>query len=345
MKLPTLPSYPHPAGDEALSSWVERIGIFYGCHFDHWLGPVATQLGTPQSATTTDVDSDPRCRSLFIEWTGLPPAVVPPILKGARRDLLPPLARLAFCPACWDADVDAGHQPYIRREWSHWSCVCCVRHQTFLASRATVLDPFRRVLAWLPIWRTNMSWIAPFQQSHDDSPYGEAAWYTPGRSTIWSGSQWSRLLSQFARIAAVDAEATAPSQHPDLNAQQALRLAQSMGFRSVAREVCELVTTAGKKLALRLTENDIRRHNEALPDPPLLLETRIAMMVMAAEILCIRDRNDPIHEDIARAIRMSSQHRLARGKSVVRGPGATARLNIDEISPQTKFIGARSSQH
>lgn len=345
MKLPTLPAYPHPAGDETLSSWVERIGIFYGCTYHHWLGPVAVQLGTPQSGHTTDVDSDPRCRNLFIEWTGLPAAVVPPILQGARRDLLPPLARLAFCPECWDADAEAGHQPYLRREWSHWSCVCCVRHQTYLASRATIIDPFRRVLAWLPIWRTNSSWIAPFEQSFEKSPFGEVAWYTPGRSTMWSESQWSRLLAQFARIAAVDAEATAPSQHPDMNATRALRLAQSVELRSMARGVCELVTTAGEKIALRLTEHDIRRHKEEMPDPPVLLETRIGMIVMAAEMLCISERSDPIHEDVARAIRMPSPTRSAREKSVVRRASVPVRLNNDEILSQTKVIGARSSQH
>ena len=322
MKLPTLPAYPQPAHDEALSSWVERIGLFYGCTYDHWLGPVAAQLGAPQSATTTDVDADPRCRDLFIEWTGLAPALVPPILKGARKDLMPPLARLAFCPACWDEDVGAGHQPYIRREWSQWSCVHCRRHQAFLASRATVVDPFRRVLAWLPLWRTKPSWAALFGRSHEQGPYGETAWYTPGRTSVWSASQWSRLLSQFERIAPVDAiTAGVRVQHRYERAERALRLVQSADFRAETRLVCEAVTTAGEKLALRLSENDIRRQNDPLPDPPVLLETRIGMMVAAAEILCIWDQTDAIHEKIARPIRASLRDRPT-AEPVVRRPGS-----------------------
>jgi hypothetical protein len=320
MKLPMLPAYPQPADAETLSSWVERIGIFYGCSYDHWLGPVAAKLGAPQAATATDVDADPRCRDLFIEWTELSPALVPPILTGARKDVLPPLARLAFCPACWDDDVEAGHQPYNRREWSQWSSVHCRRHQTFLASRATVLDPFRKVLAWLPLWRTKPSWIAPFEQAHEQSTYGETAWYTPGRASVWSAFQWSRLLSQFDRIAGVDAITVgARDRHRDERAERALRLAQSSDFRAVTRVVCNAVTTAGEKIALRLRENDIRRRTEALPDPPVLLETRIGMMVAAAEILCIWDQTDPIHEKIAGPIRASLRHRRP-GEPVMRMP-------------------------
>jgi hypothetical protein len=69
------------------------------------------------------------------------------------------------------------------------------------------------------------------------------------------------------------------------------------------------VTTAGEKLALPLTENDIRRHKEVLPEPPVLLETRIGMMVAAAEILCRWDHTDPIHEEIARPILASLPRR------------------------------------
>src|ERR1019366_631619 len=80
-------------------------------------------------------------------------------------------------------------------------------------------------------------------------------------------------------------------------------------------------TTAGEKLALRLSENDIRRQNDRLPDPPVLLETRIGMMVAAAEILCIWDQTDAIHEKIARPIRASLRDRPT-AEPVVRTPGS-----------------------
>jgi hypothetical protein len=322
MKLPILPAYPQPARDESLSSWAERIGIFYGCNYDHWLAPLAAQLGTPHLANVLDVDSDPRCRDLFIAWTGLSPALVPPILNDARKDILPPLARLGFCPACWDEDVRSGQQPYIRREWSQWSCVHCRRHQTFLATRATLLDVFRRILDWVPLWRTRPCWAAAFEQSHEQSTYGETVWHTPGRANSWSASQWHRLMSQFERIMAVDAiTAGAQVRHRDERAEQALRVAQSADLRSVTRLVCEAVTTAGERLAVRLTENDIRGPTKVLPDPPALLETRVGMMVIAAELLCIWDQTDPIHEDIARSIRTSLRDRPT-AEYVVRRPGS-----------------------
>jgi|ERR1017187_7021340 hypothetical protein len=310
MNLPVLPAYPTPANDEAFSSWVERIGLFYGCSYDHWLGPVVAKLGAPQAATATDVDSDPRCRDVFIEWTGLSPARVPPILTSIRKDVLPPLARLAFCSACWDDDVAAGRQPYIRREWGQWSSVYCRRHHTFLASRAAVLDPFRKFLEWMPFWRTNASWIAPFERAPEQSSYGETAWYTPGRANMWSATQWGRLISQFDRLAAVDVIAGENViRHEETLAERALRFGQSTEFRPTTRIVCDAVTTAGEKLALRLTESDIRRHKEVLPDPPVLLETRIGMMVAAAEILCRWDHTNPIHEEIARPILASLPQR------------------------------------
>jgi hypothetical protein len=130
------------------------------------------------------------------------------------------------------------------------------------------------------------------------------------------------LLLQFERIAAVDAIAAGVQvPHRDERAERALRLVQSTDFRAVTRLVRDAVTTAGEKFALRLSENDIRRQTEALPDPPVLLETRIGMMVAAAEILCIWDQTDPIHEKIAGPIRASFRHRRP-GEPVMRMPSS-----------------------
>jgi hypothetical protein len=134
--------------------------------------------------------------------------------------------------------------------------------------------------------------------------------YRPGRANIWSATQWGRLISQFDRLAAVDVIAGENViRHKDTPAERALRFGQSTEFRSITRIVCDAVTTAGEKLALPLTENDIRRHKEVLPEPPVLLETRIGMMVAAAEILCRWDHTDPIHEEIARPILASLPRR------------------------------------
>lgn len=42
-----LPVYPLPVGDELLSSWIERIGIFYGCDYEHWFTAVLSADGRP----------------------------------------------------------------------------------------------------------------------------------------------------------------------------------------------------------------------------------------------------------------------------------------------------------
>jgi len=73
--------------------------------------------------------------------------------------------------------------------------------------------------------------------------------------------------------------------------------------------VAEFATTAGQGKSLRMVETDFRSRCEPLPDPPAALESRIGMMVVAAELLCIMECHDPIHEHVARLVRESAATR------------------------------------
>lgn len=90
-------------------------------------------------------------------------------------------------------------------------------------------------------------------------------------------------------------------------------LAKSQEFRPLSMNVAEFATTAGQGKSLRMTEMDFRSRWELLPDPPAALESRIGMMVVAAELLCMINGQAPIHEDVARLVQESTATRNPRG--------------------------------
>jgi hypothetical protein len=53
----------------------------------------------------------------------------------------------------------------------------------------------------------------------------------------------------------------------DYRAQRVLSLVQSPEFRSVAQDISDIVTTAGKRWTVRMTEDDPRGRFADYPDP------------------------------------------------------------------------------
>jgi hypothetical protein len=314
-----LPAFPLPARDESLSSWIERVGMFYGCDFEFWLGPVMALFGTGPSTRDIDVDSDPRFRDVFRQWTGLTEMRLPPILPSASSAVLPPLARLAFCPHCWDDDVAGGAPPYVRRAWSHWSCVHCPVHHKFLATRTASPWQYRNLISpWLPVWRSKRSWIEAFGWPPALDRPDSTLWHAPGRSSFWSAEQWQALSIQLERFIGVDSQASTGAR-PDGREQRVLSLAQSPALREVAKDISDVATSAGAQWAVRMTEDDLRRRFADCPDPPALLETRIGIVLVAAEIIRMLDRQEPISPDIARTICASEAARRTCGRPVTAG--------------------------
>ena len=79
------------------------------------------------------------------------------------------------------------------------------------------------------------------------------------------------------------------------------------------------MTTTDETWTVRMMEDDLRGRYADCPDPPALLETRIGIVVTAAEILRMLYGRKSIHPDIARAVCVSVRNRSAFERRASRG--------------------------
>jgi hypothetical protein len=180
---------------------------------------------------------------------------------------------------------------------------------------------FRNLLmTWAPLWRTKRSWIDAFDSPGAHDARDSALWYSPGRSHLWSSQQWAALSAQLERFASLDTNsASTVAARLDGCAARALSLAQSPEFRLVTQDIANVVTTTDETWTVRMMEDDLRGRYADCPDPPALLETRIGIVVTAAEILRMLYGRKSIHPDIARAVCVSVRNRSAFERRASRG--------------------------
>jgi hypothetical protein len=87
----------------------------------------------------------------------------------------------------------------------------------------------------------------------------------------------------------------------------------------VTQDIANVVTTTDETWTVRMMEDDLRGRYADCPDPPALLETRIGIVVTAAEILRMLYGRKSIHPDIARAVCVSVRNRSAFERRASRG--------------------------
>lgn len=162
-----LPIAPVPYPDELMSSWIERIGIFYGIDYYAAMADLLPHAGPAAWVRRDDVDADRVTHDELCAWVGLNQNQVPAVLDPHDPNTLDPIARLTYCPACWDDDVSRGGQPYLRRQWALWSTVSCKHHRTWLCARRPRIRGETPMSGWSGIWRSKPHWAQAMQLSQD----------------------------------------------------------------------------------------------------------------------------------------------------------------------------------
>jgi len=137
-----------PYEGESLSSFLERAAQAYGTPLDALLRELAN--GHPPSSRRIDLDRNPSNdlldgldRAVF-DWKS-PHANV----NGFRHWVLAPRHRSAYCPLCFEADLESGRTPYFRNDWMAFCVTSCWRHRTPLFNWPVVGAVRRRPKHWL----------------------------------------------------------------------------------------------------------------------------------------------------------------------------------------------------
>ena len=192
--LPKIPICPTFVAEESLSSWIERTACFYGCDLERWIGQFSTEL-VSDGEPPVDLDLCDKVRLVVSTWSGIPLDKIPPLCDAARA--LPSFARLAFCEVCWDADVRAGIQPYIRRHWLNWTTVHCAGHERYLSAKKRSVDAGASYVNWQEVWVSNPIWRNALQLQNRGAGAG-SVWYQAPKQLPRCTQRLMHLLEQLA---------------------------------------------------------------------------------------------------------------------------------------------------
>jgi TniQ len=258
------PVVPRRYPDESISSWTERLACFYGVDFDHLLAGLLIEM--PQRSRddgSIDLDSDKRTRAHLIRWTGACASLVPTTIDSRRQKILPPRSRLAFCPHCWDDDIAHSRQPFLRKSWAYWSTVHCATHRVFLKAKLVHPDRRQEFVTWRRVWASKDLWRCAFDLSaHDsceESPY-----------TVDDKNLSRRLMSSLRKF------------ENGGNLLRTTALGNALSPRSVGKVERMIRSFSGSAHVLGISETAL---NTCAFPWPLLLERRIAVLLLAVESL------------------------------------------------------------
>ncbi|WP_338066340.1 TniQ family protein [Roseovarius nitratireducens] len=132
-----LPVAPRPYQDELLSSWMARVAARYGAEPLELMVYLAGQGGRDAGARQVDdVAPDMRLLRLWAKACRIDPERLHRRSLASRypdrpRDWLRTEA-VPVCLACFDADVAAGRDAYLRANWRLAEQVVCPAHRTML---------------------------------------------------------------------------------------------------------------------------------------------------------------------------------------------------------------------
>jgi hypothetical protein len=267
-----LPAYPLPMHAETPSSWIERTSCFYGCDFDHWIAPLLFELDE-SGRGRVDLDANESVRHLLERWTGLPLSQIPAACT-VSHSLLPKTARLTFCDRCWDDDVRIGSQPHIRRDWTNWATVHCSSHRTFLSARYGNLDKRNELVSWQDVWASGAGWRAALNLQRR-SEYSGSGWYKPFNTDHWDETMRDLILDTISEFGRADI--------PKL-------LGRILDSAKLIYKSGGLPTPIDGRIA-RMSESEMPATGDGIP---LLLENRIQVLRLAAEILRFLRRGTPV---------------------------------------------------
>lgn len=135
-----LPVAPRPFRDELLSSWVARVAEHYGAEPLELMVYLAGQGGgDPGARQVDDVAPDMGLLRLWAKACRIDPARLRHRSLASRYPDLPQdwflNETVPVCLACFDADVAAGRDAYLRADWRLAEQVVCPAHRTLLLDR------------------------------------------------------------------------------------------------------------------------------------------------------------------------------------------------------------------
>lgn len=152
---PPLPVAPRPFRNELLSSWTARVSACYGLEAPALTAWLAGQGGdAPFPLQLDDIAPDPGLLRIWARACRVDPARLARLSLASRYPERPRqwfLERpgVPVCLGCFDADVTAGRDSYLRSAWKLADHVACPAHGEMLRDRCPACSGHLRVSFWM----------------------------------------------------------------------------------------------------------------------------------------------------------------------------------------------------
>jgi hypothetical protein len=291
-----IPYCPAPMPDELLSSWIERIGLFYGVSLSSTMAALLPGKGPGAWETSDDIDADISLREALIAWTGVCADRVPSVLPADSCCHVERPARLAYCPRCWDEDVLEGGMPYVRASWTRWLIVSCSAHGGWLCARRPRTYRESYMTGWAGVWRSNRLWAFATYQRYEPSLLASARAFDPARFARpqpgWKG--FHEELS--AGIGADAGQATVT--------QNEICLANVNAWHESLVWNKARAALQTRSPSQRLDECDLVRLKRTEPQ---WIANRIAGIAIALEVACAHSTHQPLFPRVAALLSRSGR--------------------------------------
>lgn len=148
-----LPVAPRPFRDELLSSWMSRVVTRFGLEVPDLTAYLAGQGVTlPATRQINDITPDPELLKIWARGCRIDPARLERLSLKLRypnrsHDWISARARggVSVCLACFDTDIAARRDAYIRADWKLVERVVCPVHKEMLRDRCPECGAHLRV--------------------------------------------------------------------------------------------------------------------------------------------------------------------------------------------------------
>jgi hypothetical protein len=274
LPLIALPYAPSPQPDELLSSWIERIGLFYNIGYLGARVILEPSRTANERTVNEDLDSSESVRKSAILWSGFPEKLVPELLARSDEAILEVSARLSYCPECWNEDAEQCRSPYVRKAWARWSSVTCPEHKTWLYAREPYSGLGSELNGWASVWQTNPRWAETAHVRHDPA-LRSFALGLEGHAVAVPDCSWSDLDRDFDRLA----------REPCCFVLARVATPEHAGMRNLVWESLEVGGNSR-----RIVDAHLRGYNRLQPG---WIAGRISCMVIAVEVLRILEGQVP----------------------------------------------------
>ena len=326
MALVALPYTPPANPDELLSSWIERIGLFYGIGFLAASVMLEPSRVANSRAENEDIDASGSIRRALVSWTGFAENSIPRLLPSAGENILEVSARLTYCPKCWNEDVKLGRSPYIRRSWANWSCVLCAIHRTWLSAREPGHGFGSELNGWASTWQTDVRWASAAHVQHDAALLPFSLGFE-GNSILHPSCKWRDLEFEIERL-------TRENPSP-------LKLV----LRPHNRGLCDLIWQAlwNGEPSPRITDAHLPGYHRSEPGG---IAGRISCLIVATEIARMASDQKPAFS-VARTLleahpaarRLVHDWRILRSQNSCQFSAEAENFRPDTVGEQSHSIG------